>query len=321
MLAPISASGRGTDPIYRYLTLVERRKTEYEAARLLYVATTRARRCLHLLSAVEIKNDGSIAEPKARSFLSLLWPLMSQQFSQVSSSSREELPQQQRMIRRTPKDWIMPAPPPSVHWSRRGFEKFETPPVTFEWVGNRLRHAGTALHALLQQVAREGLEKWDERTVRSHRSLYRAMLANLGVAPSDIEDAAQRVEDGLFATLRDPRGRWILQARSEPASELSIAGVVDGKLCEAVIDRVFIDEAGVFWIIDYKTSEHQGGDLEAFFDNEKTRYQEQLERYARLIAQKYDRPIRLGLYFPLLGGWREWGAPVVLRKQAALFDF
>jgi len=76
----------------------------------------------------------------------------------------------------------------------------------------------------------------------------------------------------------------------------------------------------VRWIIDYKTSAHQGGDLEAFLDNERARYREQLEHYARLMVQRDERPIRLGLYFPLLGGWREWAAPVVLRKQASLFE-
>jgi hypothetical protein len=38
------------------------------------------------------------------------------------------------------------------------------------------------------------------------------------------------------------------------------------------------------------------------------------------MVQRDDRPIRLGLYFPLLGEWREWAAPVVLRKQASLFE-
>ena len=33
-----------------------------------------------------------------------------------------------------------------------------------------------------------------------------------------------------------------------------------------------------------------------------------LERYARLFARIETRPLRLGLYFPLLNGWREWPA-------------
>jgi ATP-dependent helicase/nuclease subunit A len=160
--------------------------------------------------------------------------------------------------------------------------------------------------------------------VRSHRSAYRAVLSNFGVPPDDIAWAAQRVEDGLLRMLGDPRGRWILDRHAGAASELSVAGLIDGKLCEVVIDRTFIDETGVRWIIDYKTSAHEGANLENFLEAEKQRYREQLERYARLMVQldhsSTGRPIRLGLYFPLLGEWLEWAALVVLRKQAMLFE-
>ena len=106
--------------------------------------------------------------------------------------------------------------------------------------------------------------------------------------------------------MRDPRGRWVLDNHADAASELPIAGLIEGNLCEAVIDRTFIDENGVRWIIDYKTSAHDRRGLENFLEKEKERYREQLERYARLMVQRDDRPIRLGLYFPLLGEWLEW---------------
>jgi ATP-dependent exoDNAse (exonuclease V) beta subunit len=320
LLAPISESGRDTDPIYRYLDRMERRKMEQETGRLLYVAATRARRRLHLLGSVKKKDDGSIAEPAPGSFLKLLWPAVSESFADISHPQPNEQPKTAHMLRRVPADWEVPAPPPAVPWKARTIEKVELPRVTYEWVSDRLRHTGTAMHGLLQRIAREGLDVWNEETVRSRRSRYEAVLANLGISPAELPEAAKRVETALLRTLRDPRGRWILAAHSEAACEVSIAGLIDGKLSESIIDRTFIDEAGVRWIIDYKTSDHQGSDLENFFEAEKERYKEQLERYARLMFQRNERPIRLGLYFPLLGGWREWGAPVVLRKQATLFE-
>jgi ATP-dependent exoDNAse (exonuclease V) beta subunit len=81
---------------------------------------------------------------------------------------------------------------------------------------------------------------------------------------------------------------------------------VDGALRRLVIDRTFVDEHNVRWVIDYKTSDHLGGDLDAFLDNELERYRAQLRDYKRLFAQLESRRIRCGLYFPLLGGWREW---------------
>ncbi|MBZ5606987.1 MAG: UvrD-helicase domain-containing protein [Acidobacteriia bacterium] len=319
LLAPIAEAGRDPDPIYDYLRHLEHCKADHEIARLLYVATTRARQNLHLLGSVKFKADGSIAEPASGSFLKLLWPMVSQTFLNVSRSAVAEPAVQSRALRRVSADWQVPAPPPAVTWSRREVDVLEPPRVTFEWVGESLRHSGTALHGFLQRIAREGLEAWDENAVRSQRVLYRSVLANLGVPPGELREAAERVEAGLLRTLRDPRGRWILEKHSEAECEFSIAGLIDGKLSEAVIDRTFVDE-GVRWIIDYKTSEHQGGDAEAFLDNERARYQEQLERYARLLFLEDQRPIRLALYFPLLSGWREWAAPVVLRKQASLFE-
>jgi ATP-dependent exoDNAse (exonuclease V) beta subunit len=299
---------------------MDRRKGEHETARLLYVATTRARRSIDLLGVVKAKDYGSIAEPAAGSFLRLLWPTVAATFANLSAASRSTEAMEARKIRRIGAGWMAPDPPQAVTWTHREIESIAPAPITFEWVGDRLRHAGTALHGFLQRIAREGLDAWDEKVVRSRRWAYQAVLANLGVAPSDLNEAALQVETGLLRTLHDPKGRWILRAHSDAECELQISGLIDGKLYEIVIDRTFVDESGVRWIIDYKTSAHEGGDLEAFLDNEKERYREQLERYARLMVQRDDRPIRLGLYFPLLGEWREWAAPVVLRKQASLFE-
>jgi len=64
----------------------------------------------------------------------------------------------------------------------------------------------------------------------------------------------------------------------------------------------------VRWIVDYKTSAHEGSKPEAFLDNEIVRYKEKMDRYARILKKQEPRPIRIGLYFPLMGGWREWGS-------------
>jgi len=320
LLAPVSQTGLDADPIYKYLARIDRLKSGHETARLLYVAVTRPRRRVDLLGVVKMKDDGSIAEPAVGSFLRLLWPTVSNTFVNLTADLRSTEARRGKTIRRVGVSWIVPDPPPAVTWIRREIESSAPAPISFEWVGDQLRYAGTALHGFLQKVAREGLDAWDENRVRSYRRAFQAVLANLGVAPSGLAEAAQQVETGLLRTLRDPKGRWILGAHAEADSESQITGLIDGKLYEIVMDRTFVDESGVRWIIDYKTSAHQGGDLEAFLDSERERYREQLERYARLMVQRDDRPIRLGLYFPLLGEWREWAAPVVLRKQASLFE-
>jgi ATP-dependent exoDNAse (exonuclease V) beta subunit len=67
-----------------------------------------------------------------------------------------------------------------------------------------------------------------------------------------------------------------------------------------VVDRVFLDDDGTRWVVDFKTSRHEGADIEAFLDLQRERYAAQMQAYAAAVPGS-----RQGLYFPLLGGWRE----------------
>jgi ATP-dependent helicase/nuclease subunit A len=100
-----------------------------------------------------------------------------------------------------------------------------------------------------------------------------------------------------------------------------VTGVVGGEVVRGLVDRTFLD-AGVRWIIDFKTSEHQGGKLEEFLDEQQRRYRDQMERYASILSP-LGNPVRLGLYFPLLDEWREWAPEQVstVPVQAKLFSF
>ena len=77
------------------------------------------------------------------------------------------------------------------------------------------------------------------------------------------------------------------------------------QIVNALIDRTFVTQDGIRWVVDFKTSPHEGGDLPAFLDSEAERYATQLTRYAYLARQLGPQPVRAGLYFPLLAAWRE----------------
>jgi ATP-dependent exoDNAse (exonuclease V) beta subunit len=114
------------------------------------------------------------------------------------------------------------------------------------------------------------------------------------------------VTEILERTLADERGRRLLGPHEDAQSELRLTGVGKAGTVNIIVDRTFVDEGGTRWIVDYKTGAHVGGDVEAFLDREQERYRGQLEQYAALLRKLDPRPIRLGLYFPLLNGWREW---------------
>ena len=306
LIAPISQKGHDPDRIYKYLEHLERAKAANETARLLYVAATRARNQLHLLGCLA----NATATPPAGSFLKLVEPL--DDFQQaIRDAAADDAPAHPlapapRAIQRLPLDWTAPRPPSSVQWERAASPPDAIPEITFEWVGDMLRHAGTVVHGCVQQLAREGLEEWTPDRVRASRSRLRNLLANAGVGPHHLDEAVTRVTTALLNCVEDPRARWILSPHAEHRSEYAITGWLDERFVTGAIDRTFVDSEGVRWIIDYKTSAHQGTGLAAFLENEKQRYREQLDRYARLLALTETRPIRVGLYFPLLRAWLEW---------------
>jgi hypothetical protein len=178
--------------------------------------------------------------------------------------------------------------------------------VVFDWAGEVVRCAGTCVHGWLLILARQGLDAWDRDRVRGLRPVFARQLLELGILEPEVQSGTDLVEEALMNTISQDIGRWILTPRPEARNEYALSGLDQGRITSVVMDRTFVDEQGVRWIIDYKTGRHQGPDREGFLDQERLRYQAQMETYARLMQARENRPIRIGLYFPLLSGWREW---------------
>jgi ATP-dependent exoDNAse (exonuclease V) beta subunit len=326
LLAPINAAGEDGDPIYQWIARFHAEKQAFEDGRLLYVAATRARRHLHLLGSVHVTADDDgvrkIKPPSPRSLLGKLWPVVEPDYEaalrDVPEEAQDGAVQPQvvdQSLRRLRSGWTLPAAPQPVAWTPPAEPVRAQDDVEFSWVGETARHIGNVVHRWLQRIADEGGVGWDEERIATLEPAIRLALVAQGVGEQELADAASRARQALVNCISEERGRWLTAAHSEGRSELRLTGIVEGRLINVVIDRTFVDEEGVRWIIDYKTSRHEGGDVAAFFDNERERYRGQLERYARLMqaggAPQGDllrgaQRIRLGLYFPLLGGWREW---------------
>jgi ATP-dependent exoDNAse (exonuclease V) beta subunit len=142
--------------------------------------------------------------------------------------------------------------------------------------------------------------------IEASRDLYAYQLRRHGVPEPDLQRAAATVVEALAQTVTNERGRWIFNTtHREARSEWALTGIAAGRLTNVVIDRSFVDTDGTRWVIDFKTSRHEGGGLEAFLDQEVTRYRAQLETYVALAEEMGAEPVRAGLYFPLLGVFRE----------------
>jgi ATP-dependent exoDNAse (exonuclease V) beta subunit len=198
--------------------------------------------------------------------------------------------------------WRLAELPAALPLQHLPLERSSLEPPEFSWVGETQRHVGTVVHALLASAATPS----PARDTEAQHAQVLEQLRLHGVPADERGRAAQLVLQALARTLEDPRGRWILDSSHRDASsELALTGLAAGRLRSVVIDRCFVDADGTRWVIDYKSSRHEGGDLEGFLDQELQRYRSQLTTYVALARALGPQPVRAALYFPLLGSFRE----------------
>jgi len=303
LLAPIKATGSESEPTYRYLNRLNIDAEDMEASRLLYVAATRAERRLHLLACLGCDRDGELKRPSARTLLSRAWPVAEPHFTAQPPAANDSAPaptSEISAIKRLPASWRAPELPPSVHWTAppEGRDEQE---IEFSWAGETARHVGTVVHRWLQRIAEDELRGWDAQRVDALAPTFRRELQRRGVRSGESYPAAELVRTALKNTLADERGRWVLGPHAQSRSEYRLRARTAEGTRTYVLDRLFTTDNGEQWTVDYKTSRHEGADVEAFLDQEMVRYSAQLERYLAAMTGS-----RSGLYFPILRGWREW---------------
>ncbi len=312
LLAPVSAKGgQEKDPIYQLIAKLEAEKQELEAGRLLYVATTRAVRYLHLLGHAEEKSSGDLC-PRKGSLLEKLWPQLQDDFIEADRHTMfSDNSPNSPLLNRLSQNWTLPVLK-SVNISVPQSSGMASVQVDSEaifsgWENPVQRHIGNLVHLQLEQIAKFGMKFWQIDDPNKLQYEMKRFLSSYGVGADELEASACKVIDAINNTLASQRGRWILAAHPEEKCELPLTGMIKGKLIHAVIDRTFIAE-GYRWVIDYKTSIPKKSETnEDFFNREARHYQAQLNTYKQLLAMESDHlPIRAALYFPVIDGWYEY---------------
>ncbi len=309
VLAPLNAHGDDQDRIYELLRNFEKCRAEHELDRLLYVATTRARRRLHLFAALQANGDGDMS-PRSGTLLHRLWPAVSDQLSSAEISAEATEDQQRNSeqndgkidwfepsLYRLPADWSSPLTNAGADGAREPVP--ERP--EFDWASRWSMHVGSVVHLWLEEIARAGVERFDRSRLANLPSSACRLLTRLGVPAHELERATARVVEAIEACLDDETGRWLLSSsHREATSELAVDTLSETGFEMSRIDRCFVTEQGERWIVDYKTSTHEGAGLAAFLESEAIRYRPQLRRYRDALQSIEPMPTRTALYFPLL---------------------
>jgi ATP-dependent exoDNAse (exonuclease V) beta subunit len=182
------------------------------------------------------------------------------------------------------------------------------------------RALGTAVHALLQQLARLRADSdWTSaRTaLQQFAPRIQAAIRSAGVDPAHAGSLAAEAMGLVLNASHDPNAAWILSPHLGAASEIRWTGVLDSSIHSVQIDRLF--QAGpapqsegesVWWIIDYKTAHTPAAQPNAVPDMTTLRsfYARQLEIYARVLRNLHgaNAPIRAGLYYPRMAALDWW---------------
>ena len=69
------------------------------------------------------------------------------------------------------------------------------------------------------------------------------------------------------------------------------------------------DAAGSLHVVDFKLVSGAADDPAHFLREQRSAYQQQVERYARLLQRERAEPVTLTLYFPLQDLREQWTLP------------
>lgn len=297
LMAPIASGKHLSDPVYDYLKILESEKQYYENTRLLYVAATRAKQSLYLSFQLQWDEKTQTPKPPRKgTFLEKLWALyennvfirISENTDKNNNSTPEPLFSRIKHISNT-LDYCYIKPIVTIAFDNEDFSA-----------------------RILGTVAHEALQSLSEQNPMSEKQI-RARLLSQGLLPEKLNETTDIIQHLLTQFQMDPKGQWILQNHAQAQNEWKLTTIINEKLEHKIIDRTFIDEEGTRWIIDYKTSMPSANEtLEDFLAHEKSNYRTQLESYAGLFN---DENVKLGLYFPLCGGWIAWEADKIFARS------
>jgi ATP-dependent exoDNAse (exonuclease V) beta subunit len=311
LLAPIGAPNT-ENKLYDYLHYSDSRAKQAELARLLYVVLTRAKTKVYLLGHANKDKKNQVWKPSAGSLLALLWPTLGPVFDEsaekkwISAVEIQDRAQEDRNLRVVR---AVPETLPDYNQYYKAINPRHDESIEFDWASDLAKQIGTVIHRMLELLSKNMLRRRSlDRLIEAAEPFAKNQLKSLGVANNDLVFAVKSVMKALETSLFSERGSWIFSEDHILAdSELVLScELADGSLQTAVLDRTFIDSAGVRWIIDYKTGAHSGGGLSEYLDSEEQRYKSKLNHYANIMHNINPGPIKLGLYFPLLDAWRQW---------------
>jgi ATP-dependent exoDNAse (exonuclease V) beta subunit len=302
IIAPTMPYTQFKMPLNAYLRKIEVEKSHDEAKRLLYVAITRAKKNVHLMARLTVKND-QIVPPVAQSFLGMLWSNNQQQFIAAlqKTTDHQQLSNTRPLLnyKRLPHIYFQNSDrshPLNRFEKRLRQQNKIIGSVSWIMPDEFSRIVGIVAHEILHRIGEIGIEEWSLKKWHHFMPFYTRRLRQWQLNTSEIKNAINMLDVSMKNVLSDTRAHWLLSNKHQfIEQEYTLATQLNGKAINIIIDRTFVDN-NIRWIIDYKTIA-SSDDIEKKLQT----YKAQLEHY-QVVMEKFDSThlIKTGVYAPLI---------------------
>ncbi len=283
LLSPIKAADEEQCLLYDYLGKIDAEKDHYELQRLLYVATTRAKKRLYLFDCQLTAHRGTFK-----------YLLHQQAFIADSKSSDHELVQSEPLPSQDPR--------PLSKLYRLPIEFYQVPSKPSAPRNNKnLNLANTHLPKLIGIVAHELLQ-WicteHPRCIDDIPwNLARHQLMQAGFTGQTLEQTMQQLQNQINDLYHHPIGQWLIQPHHEEQNESEFLVKENTTWVTRVIDRTFYHQ-NIRWVIDFKTGQDH--------ETAEEKHRDQVNEYAEMLSENTSTPIRCGLYYLATSHWVAW---------------
>lgn len=286
LISPIKAAHHERCLLYDYLGKLDAQKSDYELQRLLYVATTRAKKRLYLTD-----NKSNAGESSFRHLLHQEFDVM--EGIESETVIKRPLP----TLYRLPVEIYSDGHPDYLGKTDASGDvegSQQTSHINLSLKDTTPKLIGVILHAILQWIC--------EHHVSDIQDIPAALIDNQlrihGLSPEN----RNVIEKQLKQLFGCPIGQWIIAPHIDEKNEYELLITKNQDVATRIIDRTFCDK-GTRWIIDFKTG-HETNEMQK-------KYREQVNEYARILSMRFQtqkNPItlRCGLYYLMNNHWDEW---------------
>jgi ATP-dependent exoDNAse (exonuclease V) beta subunit len=280
LMSPLKADSQDHCTLYDYLSKLNTEKEHYEQQRLLYVAITRAKKRLYLLTHHHGVSQGTFrALLKQQPFI----PIDS---TQVSTSEDKQQQSHHAMLDYLPSEFYTLTPTPHS----TALTSTSTSLLISDDVS---RVIGVIAHELLQWICTHHPQT--EHDVPWHMATY--ALKQRGFDTTFIQQTEQQLKAYIVPLFHTSRGQWLIQAHEQERNEYELLITHQQNMHTRIIDRFFYAQETP-WIIDFKTGYHD--------TSNEAKHRAQVDAYAEHLHHRILKPIRRGLYYLSTQHWVEW---------------